>query len=192
MTRLDSLQSHMNSNITTSNNSTTNNNSSEGQTFNLTVNGQRVFTWGSILNHPVPENFEIPLCSVKELCDQWHFTYYHDIHGQLQPLKNIIPKRDLSKGKNRTRFSKAKKVVDYIWRVGEEDLMLVEPTTLLEHDAFFASAYNEVCNRFKLVRYANSRQIDSISYMTVYKDIIEIKDIDFDDDVEADRFSNGF
>jgi len=168
--------------------------STNNGTFDLTVNGHRVFTWGSIMNHPVPENFEIPLCSVKELWDQWHFSHHNSTHGQLQPLKNIIPKRDLAKGKIRTRHSKAKKVVDYITQIGEEDLMLVFPTTLDEHDLFFAQSYNELCNRFKLVCFANGRQIDKISYMTVYKDINKFKETNTEiiDNEDGDDYSNGF
>lgn len=161
--------------------------------FALTVNGHRVFTWGSIMNHPVPEKFEVPLCSVKELWDQWHFPHHNETHGQLQPLKNIIPKRDLARGKHRIRHSKAKKVVDCIIKIGVEDQILVHPTTLDEYDALFASAFNELCNRLKLVKFANDRQIDKISYMTVYKDINEFKEknIDMIVNEDADDYSTG-
>ena len=78
-------------------------------------------------------------------------------------------------------------------KIGVEDLMLVEPTTLNDHDLFFTKAYTEVCNRLKLVRFANSRQIEKISYMTVYKDIMEINkktNIEIDPHSNDDDFDN--
>lgn len=168
-----------------------------GQT-HLDQDGCKVFEWGGSL-HPIPQDFMPPKtrCGVKVIWDQWHFASFNNHYqGTLQPLMKVNTKIDLSpdaavRKAQATVWTKLTKVITYLLCIGN-DLNLdlpdtSQPGSRIAMDGYFALVYAELCTRMKTLKdYPTDRHVDTLSYYTVYKDILAYKRANNSDANDAD------
>lgn len=126
--------------------------------------------------HAVPENYQFPSTSVKDLWDLW---LYGNVTSNIAPFRFIDPKLDLAKTW-RVRHSRAKHVMMLLFSKCSCSVSEIVAKTRGETDLLFEEALAAILGTNNAGEESNAMAVDAgrvfqLSYATVYNKIREKK-----------------